>query len=302
MSSNGQYEQAERFLKGWRISFDELLKHIQPVGASETLLLVGSIAEGRANPLSDIDIMIIGNAELKADLLIDECQFSQTVKRLPDGQEINVEYWKQSDVENIAMRFTSVVEAIEDTNQLKKISSFNEMELRFLHRVKTGVVLANADHAKALREKLRVDALADYLALYWLSEHLAYREDAISQIQYGDALTALSSLRLAMDALAAVVLASVGETHFHQKWRPRLLQHYQDDIGNNTTERLLPFLFPSLSSDAEVLVRDAIGLADQLIVDVVTRREHLVPAIRALNERVHFVSALDERVADHASV
>jgi hypothetical protein len=284
---------AADFLARWNLTLDDLTHQVGPLAPSETLLLVGSIAEGLANPLSDIDLMILGDGTLRQGVLINEAEFEQSVRRLDGGEELNVEYWRNEDVERIGDRLASVLAVMQDPTRLVKLESFSEMELRFFHRLRTGVVLANAENAARWRQRLHIDHLGDYLVLHWLNLHSAYREDLIAQVQYGDPLTALTSLRLSMDALAAAVLATVGETHFHPKWRPLLLERRREEIGGETVDQLLSFLFPALASDPARLAREAIALSDGIIQGLFGRAMHLVPAMLELNKLISFVGTLE---------
>ncbi|HRC84796.1 MAG TPA: nucleotidyltransferase domain-containing protein [Thermoanaerobaculia bacterium] len=285
--------EAADFLARWGLTFNDLALQVGPLADSETLLLVGSIAEGLANPLSDIDLMILGDGTLRQGVLINEAEFEQSVRRLDGGEELNVEYWRSDDVARIGDRLREVVTVIQDPARFVKLETFSEMELRFLHRMHTGIPLVNADNAERWRSQLGLGGLRDYLVLHWLTLHYTYREDTIAQVQYGDSLTALTTLRMAMDALAAAALATVGETHFHPKWRPRLLERQRDALGAEIVDPLVASLFPALASDAGRLAREALGFADGVIQMLIGRSMHLVPAMLELNKLISFVGTFE---------
>jgi hypothetical protein len=124
--------------------------------------------------------------------------------------------------------------------------------------------------------------------------HNIYREDAIAQVRYGDNLTALGMLRIMMDHLASAMLASVGETHPYPKWRVRLLNWYKGDLGDETVEKVIRYLFPDPKSDASETVREALEFADAAISEIALRCPQVISAMLALDNLFIFVKQPDE--------
>src|SRR3982750_1647812 len=99
-------EYATEFLSRWHLRPDDLLTHIRPLRPTETVLLVGSIADGLANELSDIDLLIIGDGKLSEEFIQRDATSDESAVRLPGGQEINFEYWHTVNIEELRQRMT----------------------------------------------------------------------------------------------------------------------------------------------------------------------------------------------------
>lgn len=291
---------ASSFLKKWNMRVEDLTGYVRPLDATETLLLVGSVPEGLANPLSDIDLFIIGERELDEGVVVNESVYQEMTIQVTDRPEINVEYWNSKTLEQLERRLSNTftllgdMSAVSDDSKLKKIERFDDSELSTLHRIRVGLVLANPENAERWRQRLFLDQLPLYLILHGLGNHNIYREDAIAQVRYGDNLSALAMLRIAMDFLARALLASVGETHPYLKWRVRLLNWYKGDLGQETVEKLIGYLFPDPKSDASRTVREALEFADSAISEIASRCPQIISAMLAMNNLFTFVRQPDE--------
>ncbi|HSE18451.1 MAG TPA: hypothetical protein VLB46_15465 [Pyrinomonadaceae bacterium] len=293
-------QNASSFLKRWDMRVEDLTRFVRPLDATETLLLVGSVPEGLANLLSDVDLYIIGGGELEEGVVVNESDFQAMSINLTDMPEINVEYWRAKSLERLEERLTNIVTLLRDPSlvggpaKLKKIERFDDSELLILHRIRSGLVLANPENAEHWRQRLFLDQLPLYLILHGLGMHNVFREDAIAQVRYGDNLTALVMLRIMMDHLASSMLASVGETHPYPKWRVRLLNWYRGDLGEETVDKVLRYLFPDPQADASQVVREALEFADAAIAEIAMRCPQAISAMLALNNLFIFVKQPDE--------
>jgi hypothetical protein len=279
---------------------EDLSGYVRPLDATETLLLVGSVPEGLANPLSDIDLFIIGERHFEEGVVVNESSRQEMSINSPDTPEVNVEYWHSHDLEQLERRLTNVFTLLRDPSlvggpsKLKKVERFDDPELFILHRIRTGIVLANPENAERWRQRLSLDQLPLYLILHGVGTHNILREDAIAQVRYGDNLSALGMLRLSMDHLASAVLASVGETNPYSKWRVRLLNWYKGDLGAETVEKLLQHLFPDPKSDASETVREALEFADMAVAGIASRCPQIISAMLAMSNLFTFVKQPDE--------
>jgi hypothetical protein len=279
---------------------EDLAGYVRPLEATETLLLVGSVPEGLANPLSDVDLLMIGDRELDEGVVVNESDYQEMSINMIDGPEINVEYWPSQYLEQLERRLTNIFTILRDPSlvggpsKLKKIERFDDTELMILHRIRTGIILANPENTERWRQRLFLDELPLYLILHGLGTHNIYREDAIAQVRYGDNLSALGMLRITMDHLASAVLASVGETHPYPKWRVRLLNWYKGDLGDETVEKLIRYLFPDPKSDASETIREALEFADSAIAGIASRCPQIISAMLAMNSLFTFVKQPDE--------
>lgn len=293
-------QNASRFLRRWKIRVEDLPRFVRPLDPAETLMLVGSVPEGLANPLSDVDLSFIGDRELDQGVVVNEASFQELSINLEDGPEINVNYWRAKDLEELEERLKQTFVLINDPAlvaaeaKLRKLERFDFTELLILHRIRVGIALANPEICERWRERLQLDQLPTYVILHGLSNHNIYREDVIAQVRYGDSLSALAMLRIMIDHLATAVLASVGETNPYPKWRVRLLNWYRGDLGDETVEQFMRFLFPERSTDASATVRDALEFADREMVAIATRCPQTIAALVTLDKLFVFVKQSDE--------
>lgn len=285
-------ERCAQWLGDWGVSLETLTAQVRPLAPTETLLLVGSIPDGLANALSDIDLLLIGDQPLRGGLVVNETDYQESVGQLANGKEIHVESWRRADVYALAGRLASLAALMQDPTGVESVERFSDSERRLLHRLHTGVVLAGESAAAEIRRRVPFAAFPAYLVLYFLNEHYTLREDAIAQVREGDAVSALWMLRQAMELMAGAVLASLGETNSYPKWRPRLLERHRPELGDAVVERLLDLLFPRREVPALDLARGAIAFADELLAAIAARQPQLVPAMRELDNRIPFVRSL----------
>ena len=283
---------ANEFLANWNIRAEDLPGYFRPLKSTESMLLVGSIPEGLSDPISDIDLLIIGDGVLDYGTVIKGPEFDEGATRLPGGQEVNYEYWNTEEIERLAVRLDKAYQLIEDPSFTQQVYKFNEREVGFLHRLRVGAVLANRENVEHWRTRLKLDCLQDYLIFQWLSFHFAYREDTIGHVRYGDPLSALCTFRMTMDALGGAMLASVGETNAFPKWRPRLLKRHQAELGEEEVKTLLRYIFPDSSVNVANIIQEALSFADTAIGELIGRRPLLIPLLLELGDRVSFVKQL----------
>ena len=282
------------FLSRWDLRPADLLNQLRPLQPSETVLLVGSISDGLANELSDIDLLLIGDGELDHEFIQREVTSDESVVRLPGGQEINFEYWPTSNIEQLRQRMIPNFELMNNPMPQGSFTRLTDTELRLLHRLRTGVVLTNPEIATYWREQMQLELLPIYLVLQGVAMHFAYREDAIAQIQYErNALSALAMLRLAAEYISFSMVASVGETLFARKWLPRLLQRNQEALGKHRVDELMNYYFPNRQEDAETLIGKAVDFFDTIIGENLERCPDALPIMLGLSGTISFITNLD---------
>jgi hypothetical protein len=285
-------------LSRWNLGFEDLVKSVRPLTASETLFLVGSVPEGLSDPLSDIDLVVIGDNDLGHGVVVHTQECEESVTRLPSGQEVNFEYWNSKNLEGLVQRLNASMETLDNASNLDKLFRFGDRELMLLHRIRVGVVLANPAVGEQWRQRLRLERLPDYFIIMNLGHHYGYREDAIAQVRYGDRLAALNVMRMAMDTLAGAMLASVGATNPYTKWRTRLLDMNKETLGASEVDTLMGYLFPDINADAASVVREAAAFADFAIGELIGRRPQLISVLLQLEEQVSFVRRFSEIPVD----
>ena len=292
MQSSTEY--VTEFLSRWGLHPTDLLGHIRPMQPSESVLVVGSIADGLANELSDIDLLVIGDGELADGFIQREATSEESVVRLPRGQEVNLEYWNTRNMEDLRERMRPNFELLKNPVPNGWFTKLNDSELRLLHRLRTGMVLTNPEIASYWREQLQLEVLPVYLLLQGVGMHFAYREDAIAQNKYEhDVYSTLIMLRLAAENMAYAMVASVGESLPARKWLTRLLRRNQSVLGERQVNELLSYFFPNPHDNVTALIHKAIDFFDTVIGECLERCPDALPVMLQLSGEVSFVTSLE---------
>ncbi|MFV2144870.1 hypothetical protein [Isoptericola sp. G70] len=152
----------------------------EPVGA----LLVGSVAEGYQTASSDVDILFLTYAErddlrTSSSLLIESGRSFETLT-YADGVEVNTEVICRDDYDSLADRLDHVAGAMAVGAQMSKLPMIDNYSLRFLHRLRTGIVLFGDDVVDEFRVDFHVQALPLYLSVKYLVLARESLEDARS--------------------------------------------------------------------------------------------------------------------------
>lgn len=285
---------AEDALLRWHLTLDDLRKHVRPLHSDETLLLVGSVPEGLSNAASDIDLMVIGDHSIGGKLILEATNFDESAERLKNGQKINVEYWRSGELDGLKQRFNSAVATMKDPADFKKMQVLEQPQFRLLHRLRNGLVLDNPERAAEWRQEMALDMLPEYLTLYWIMCHYIFREDVIAQAQEEHSLSALWMLRLALDCMAAALLASIEETNPYPKWRVRLLERNRASLGQLDVDTLLGYLFPGPDVESKSYLKDVFALCDRLIGQCLKRRPMIRATLMIASNRFPFIKRLEE--------
>lgn len=137
----------------------------EPVGT----LLVGSVAEGYQTASSDVDILFVSYASRQdlqpsAQLIISSGQSSETLS-YASGVEINTEVVCWEDYSSLADQLDQVAGATALGGGLKKLPMLDKYALRFLHRLRTGIVLDGGDVVDEFRADFHVGSLPLYLSV-----------------------------------------------------------------------------------------------------------------------------------------
>lgn len=288
MIDKSSQEPVSAFVAHHNISLLQLAAAAQQ-NSSDPVLLVGSVAEGLATSVSDVDLLVVGARPASGDLVFQEDEVEQTVYRLSGGLEVNVEYRGAEELRTLAGQLEMTFSVTADDSDLK-VKTFSRSDLQLMHRVRTGhVVVGEAAHWKK-----RFARLSEYLLVYQLIQHFMSREDAIGQIMEGDRTSALLMTEFAMRHLGGALLASVGETNASRKWQPKLLRRHQQALGSENVETLLCFQFAELNADAKLHGERAFRFADAVIDQFRREQPHLGRLLDDLATRVSFVTSIPE--------
>ncbi|MBX6381657.1 MAG: hypothetical protein IRZ07_01590 [Microbispora sp.] len=171
-----------RFLS--QAGFDVRAAAKRLLGDTETTgaLLVGSVAEGYQTASSDIDILFLtysGREEVDtSSRLLIESGSSLELLTYADGVEVNTEIICREDYESLADLLDQMAGTVAMGGQLKKLPMIDNYSLRFLHRLRTGVVLYGEDVIEEFRADFHVRALPLYLSIKYLILARESLEDA----------------------------------------------------------------------------------------------------------------------------
>ncbi|MCP1845980.1 putative nucleotidyltransferase [Bradyrhizobium sp. USDA 4524] len=133
------------------------------------ILLVGSVAEGYATTSSDIDLLVLSyvsrdEVDLSDNLRIESGKSLETLVYL-DGVEINVEVVLREDYDHVAKSLDKIAADAALGRGMTKMPMIDNYSLRFLHRLRTGIVVEGEAVIDEFRNDFRVQSLPLYLAI-----------------------------------------------------------------------------------------------------------------------------------------
>jgi hypothetical protein len=274
---------AQEFFRSRGIEWRKLVDFARRASPDTGVLLVGSIPEGLAVAESDVDILLLGGRH--EDLMFGHGGHDTSVDRDDSGTEFNAEHWTDAALSEVANRLAISLDAIKSPVHVQRIERLPEDEMIVMHRIRTGVPIANADVARLWRKRLRGDELPSFLAFHWTSEYFALKRDIIGQMGCQREDAGLYMLGLALQMVAGFVLASVGETNPKAKWRVSLLQRHRHLIGEELADPLLEYLSRSRGMSAAD-VKAGLELSQRALTEATRRHPELLAPMRELSKHV----------------
>ena len=204
------------------------------------VMLVGSLSEGVGTDASDVDLLVLcerasaGN-DRHAALQITASASRETLTYI-DGLEVNVQTVFRRDMGQLVRSFIEIAPALYDPKLLKSIPLLDQTQLRFLHRLRTGIPMAGGDVIDRWRDELMTDLLPAYtvVANYVLYRELAEKAEAVRGRTNGT--VALVGRRAAEAAMFAL-LATLGFTNPSRRW----IFEWYDAAHVEVDEPPLPF-------------------------------------------------------------
>lgn len=132
------------------------------------ILVVGSVAEGYQTAASDLDILFLTYGDPDdappAGVRI-EAGASSEILTYTGGVEVNSEVIFHRNYAQLATTMQEMMGALATGQELQRLPMFDMYTLRFLHRLRTGIVLSGDDVITRFREDFQVDALPLYLSV-----------------------------------------------------------------------------------------------------------------------------------------
>lgn len=282
-------ETADDLLARFSLTADDLLREVPETADDDVVLLIGSVSDGLATSLSDIDIMVAGERRPDDDLVLWESERQRAIRRLSTGQEINIEYWDWDRLKAIADKFSQSAYAINNPNLTDDVIVFDEEEVRIIHYILNGIVL-HSGGGSIYSDIFDKDIFLDYLVMFCVTKYLATAEDSIGQIIEGDLECASFDLRRAFEYLAGAELAALGYTNPALRWRVKLLRTARDQLGEPVFDRYLAELRGG-SEKSKSDVEDSLKFAQGRLGAIFMKRPKVFAAAGALSERMKFVTS-----------
>jgi hypothetical protein len=269
-------EYSKNFLKRKGIQFDELHNFVPGIEPEDVLILIGSVPDGLANSLSDVDILHIGSHNSAADLVLHEGDCARIIKRVSSDLEINVEFWSRESICGLSEKLDQIGETLSRPNEIKDIVVLDEEQIRIIHYILNGApIFGNINIIRSMFKE----------------QYFACLEDCLGQIIDSDTDTAALCLRYATEYLISSELASLHQSSPYGKWRIRLLKRCDEMIDEDLINNYLRFLFPQLQMEVHD-IENAISFFGERIGEILKRRNSIVPAVAALGARMQFVTSL----------
>lgn len=285
-----QRDQANGFLSKFDLSVDDLLAEVPDIGENDVLMLIGSVADGLGTPLSDIDIMVVGERRPDQDLVLRESNRERAIRRIESGQEINIEYWDWSRVKTIADKFSASTFAIDNPTSTNEIIVFDDEELRILHYFINGLLLSGK--GRIFADVFEKESLMDYLVMYFMTRYLALAEDSIGQVLEDDLECASFDLRLGIEFLIGAEIASLGYTHPYLRWRLKFLRACRAEIGEDVFKEYVSYLL-GIPGKTKEDIEAGLKFAQSRLGAIFMRRPKVFVAAGALSDRMKFVTSFE---------
>jgi hypothetical protein len=276
----------EAFLTAHGVTIDAVLLEIG-ADPEDVVLGVGSVPEGMGTPISDLDIIVLGPKRRPTSIVFNDKGRSDSVFRMGDILELNVEYVAAPALEALADDVAQALFPETPTGEMR-LKRLSEGELNILHRIRCGVVLAGA--ADSWRQRLLVEYLPEYMTVFYLMFFYALREDAIALQMIDDPDNSGFIWKQAVSNLATSTLAASGETNNQTKWRLKLVERNLHRLGGETADFFRETLMGPVSIDRSELDRQS-AIADQIIVDALRDRPMARAGLEEVRKHVSFVLA-----------
>lgn len=286
------------FFRRHGLRLDEISAKMPDMPEDSIVLLTGSVAEGLANDLSDVDLYVITPETFRPEvpMLIVNNEYDEFVFRLAGGFEVNVIVWNAGFLRDCGAKARRLREAINDPSKISKIEAFSYWEEQFLHNLRVGVPLTASERAVQLKADMASDVLPHVQTLAKLTDHFSLREDVIGNVRHGEIGSAAWIYPQVMDTLAAACICSTGCSNTKFKWRYKCLDVCRDGLGEPLTTSLQAYLRQGPDAFSLDTFRAAMDFADEAIRGCIGRAPQIAAAASLL--ATHITYELDAQNAD----
>lgn len=195
-----------------------------PDDTDSVVYLSGSWVSGHANPWSDVDVFVIGDrAPIGQTQMV--AATNTVVPHFVEGRRVDYEFWTPAKLDELAERLAGHQLGSGESIQG---ATFIPIEEIFIHRLRIGVPLVNAEGFARCQERFDFAKLAAFQTEEAIRHLDSELEDIIGMRKGGDRDGALWVSRQVVDVSVEAYLHSLGITDPVAKWRVRYLQELPD--------------------------------------------------------------------------
>jgi hypothetical protein len=271
------------------IDLEDLDRRLHSFRAMGPMFLVGSLALGLGNGRSDVDVLVLADAEgsLAADrLILKESATILAVEALRGGQKLQVEIIDRGRLEAIQAKAALFVseerEMAARSLPRPTVGVLPFEELRLLQRLHAGSPLIGKGVAEGTWEEISREDFAHYVALVHNLDILNALEDLLGFMEEPDSSDPLAELptlaalkhRIIMQ-LGGMLLASVHRPYIGEKFLFRLLVQSRANFQGSIIDRLIGAYISPICSRSDLM--EMFPLFDEC-VDIAEKRVPILSA------------------------
>lgn len=212
-----------------RISLDSLAAEGAVPRDLTAVFVTGAVVAGWGHARSDLDVYVVtprvDPVETTDSLFrgVDGSPIPWLVRYVPDGYRLDVEYWREEQVDHVIAR---VCERPLDGSHAIGLN-LTEDDLDFLHDLSIGRALAGEDWVLERQDTLRRARLHLLVASRRFSQADSSIEDALGLLESGDEVSAVLAASLAFSYVVDGLVAAEHELSPNPKWRARKMLQAQ---------------------------------------------------------------------------
>jgi hypothetical protein len=195
-----------------------------PDGSDTPVYLSGSMVTPLGNAWSDIDVFVLGDRAPVGALSV-EGDVYRTNQHFIERRRVDYEFWRPAHVRGLADRLAALELGLFD-HVARGLFTYSEE--CFIHRLRLGVPMLNAERFHAFQVLFDFDKLGAYQAQEVLQFVDAWYEDVCGMLQSDDLGSAMLSARHLVGLSVDAYLHKRGNTDPTVKWRARHLDLFDD--------------------------------------------------------------------------
>lgn len=276
------------------VSIEELVAGAIDKFGAESVILTGSIANGRGNKLSDIDLLLLGRGVEASLREQGEFDYGLTVEahhRIENNFEVETYTVVEAEMAAVRSSIEMAVQMLDSpSGRDDNIPVLEATTYRLLDDIRTGVCLHGPKRFESFKQDYHLDHIPNFVLMMALVDHFVTREDIIGQIDENRLDTAMMLTRDAADYLGRAILASCGQANTRPQWRLYLFDTIRSQVGDETIEKLRDYLLrpPHDETGVREYFQEFCVFADAQLVGLFGRCQNLVPAFAQLSQKIQF--------------